>query len=181
MGAERVRQSRWLSVFVATLLVTSQLLAEPAHAQYTQNVCDGQGKYWCFQADWTPQGADLQIVNHRFHYGGIGVTANYPEGSAAWWQRWITQDWRLSGGSWTFLGGWAPGAQHTSKTMQYDNIYYQRQISGTAVVRMQNRYCDRLPGGGCSGYYWCSPYMDFHLNVVSSYSEGSLSCLGPQY
>jgi hypothetical protein len=87
----------WLSVFVATILVTSQLLAQIADAQYTQQPCDLDVKYWCFVVDWTPQGSGSEIVNYRGHEGGLG-------GSAAWWQRWITQDWSYNG-SWSFLGG----------------------------------------------------------------------------
>ncbi len=163
----------WLNVFVATILVMSQLLAQIADAQYTQQPCDSDVKYWCFLVDWTPQGSGSEIVNWRGHEGGLG-------GSAAWWQRWITQDWSYNG-SWTFLGGWAPGSQHTGSGMTWDSITSQRSITGEAVVRFQNRYCDHAPGGGCNGFIWCSPYIDFHLNVVSNWSEGAITCLSPQY
>lgn len=165
----------WINMFLATMLLTSQLLSQVALAQYTQEPCDGNYKYWCFLVDWTPQGTDNELVNWRGHEGGLG-------GSAAWWQRWITQDWRYSGGTWTFLGGWAPGSYHTDAGMVWDSISSQRSVSGgEAVVRLQNKYCDHQPGGGCSGYTWCSAFVDFHLDVVSTYSPGPSDCLTPQY
>src|SRR5919201_6928997 len=106
MDASRFSLTRRLEVFVATLLVISQLIGQPANAQYTQEPCDGDVKYWCFMVDWTPQGSGSEIVNWRGHEGGTGF------GQAEYWQRWITQDWSYTG-TWTFLGGWAPGVGHS--------------------------------------------------------------------
>lgn len=168
---ELARTVMAVSIVAPMLLL---MLAQPASADWTTTVCDGQVKYWCKDVNYTPGGT--VSINQRWHEGGR-------DGGAQWWQRWITQDWQYDAatGTWYFQKGWAPGSQLYNVALDtWDGILESRSVAAQAVVRMQNRYYECV-GGEC--YYWCSTYIDFKLSL-GTYSVGSggrFGCLSPVY
>lgn len=159
-------------VVLLVAVVSIVPLSRSANAWQTATVCDPNAppKYWCYTAF-----ADTIIggvtITSRLYEGKLG------DGGATWWKRYITQDWHLDvgSGSWTFLGSWAPGAQHTNTAWESETVQVTRDVNNEAVVRMQNQF--QATG---TGNIFCDGYVDFHLSDTGSYwSQGPYGCLTP--
>jgi hypothetical protein len=152
------------SLLLAVLsLVPSSQLAIASTTTYT--ACDSVPKYWCYSVNYDTYTGGATI-NARYFQGGLG-------GSANWWKRWVTQDWRDNLGSWTFMGSWASSGPHY--VWESDTIFYARSIDNEAVARMQNQFQD-----SSDGHLWCDGYVDWHLSDGGYYyMQGSFGCLTP--